>query len=493
MRVAIVHYHLRRGGVTRVIEHALATPDLDRDDVECAVLSGEPAAESSFDGRDVVVVDGLGYAEQVGTVSARILFEQLVASARNAFSGQLPDIWHVHNHSLGKNPALTECCCRLAADGHRLLLQIHDFAEDGRPEDYRVLRDGLGSHGDAASGLGIYPQASHVHYAVLNGRDREFLARAGVAAERIHWLPNPVSVATDRQENEAAISDLVTAGSKLYLYPTRAIRRKNVGEFLLWAAVARPDETFGATLAPENPQARGIYDRWVVFARDAGLPVEFELGSRPDVSFSALLDASHAIVTTSVAEGFGLAYLEPWLSGKRVVGRDLPEVTRDFATTGVELPGLYQRLDVPLEWIGNDQLVQHLKPALETALESYGRSVSSAEVEKARASAVVGEYVDFGRLDEDLQRTVIERVVADSCARGALQPACLDDGQQDEAVVDRNLQVIEQHYSVERYGKTLSALYGKIAEQEIGEVETLDANALLECFLDPARFCLIRT
>ena len=41
--------------------------------------------------------------------------------------------------------------------------------------------------------------------------------------------------------------------------------------------------------------------------------------------------SAHRLVTTSVAEGFGLAFLEPWLFGKGLLGRNLPEITVDFA------------------------------------------------------------------------------------------------------------------------------------------------------------------
>ena len=53
-----------------------------------------------------------------------------------------------------------------------------------------------------------------------------------------------------------------------------------------------------------------------------------------------------ALVTTSIAEGFGLAFLEPWISGSSVVGRNLPDITEDFS---VELDHLYDRFDVPVD------------------------------------------------------------------------------------------------------------------------------------------------
>ena len=146
---------------------------------------------------------------------------------------------HVHNHSLGKNRALPRVVPRLAASGYGMLLQIHDFAEDFRPENYRNL-------GRPAPEM-LYPQASNVHYAVLNGRDRAILAAAGADPARLHLLPNPVLDVNRLPERSAARVKLherfgVAPGDRYLLYPVRCIRRKNVGEaLLLRRAVAAGD------------------------------------------------------------------------------------------------------------------------------------------------------------------------------------------------------------------------------------------------------------
>ena len=53
--------------------------------------------------------------------------------------GGKPDLWHIHNHCLGKNPSLTQAVSHLAEDGNPILLQPHDFAEDGRPSNFNCL------------------------------------------------------------------------------------------------------------------------------------------------------------------------------------------------------------------------------------------------------------------------------------------------------------------------------------------------------------------
>src|SRR5690606_27620061 len=124
---------------------------------------------------------------------------------------------------------------------------------------------------------------SQVHYAAVNARDDAFMRAAGF--HNVHLLPNPVEVpgaaeAAHIAQGVAASAhafDFVGPGQRLYLYPTRGIRRKNLGEFLLWAAVspADADAVYATTLAPDNPAARDVYTRWRAFAHKLRLPAVF--------------------------------------------------------------------------------------------------------------------------------------------------------------------------------------------------------------------------
>jgi hypothetical protein len=104
----------------------------------------------------------------------------------------------------------------------RLLLQNHDLAEDFRPEVYTENEE--------------YP--ANCHYAVINNRDRSFLHRAGLKPEGLHLLPNEVrSISPD--PNQARTR---------YLYPVRAIQRKNIGEALLLSLFIPEGRTVAVTL-----------------------------------------------------------------------------------------------------------------------------------------------------------------------------------------------------------------------------------------------------
>ncbi|KKK55068.1 hypothetical protein LCGC14_3078280, partial [marine sediment metagenome] len=176
-------------------------------------------------------------------------------------------VLHLHNHSLGKNRLAAPVVGRLAEAGYAILLQIHDFAEDFRADNYRQI----GMETAAA----LYPQAEGIHYAVLNRRDHEILREAGVDPTRLHFLPNPVPQPVDlpsKSEARARLHERFGIGpqERFVLYPVRGIRRKNVGEALLYSALAPAGTTVGLTLAPLNPAELSIYTMWKELAAELG-------------------------------------------------------------------------------------------------------------------------------------------------------------------------------------------------------------------------------
>lgn len=463
MRVAIVHYHARPGGVTRVVERAVESLG---NRAHCLFFTGEAARGETPLQKKIREVPNLGYA--AGPTTRPL---DLLNRARGAFGGE-PDVWHIHNHSLGKNPSLTQEVISLAMAGQKILLQIHDFAEDGRPDNYSNL-------GKLKTRL--YPVAPHIHYAVLNRRDFAFLHNAGIPETNLHLLPNAVSpLSTTKLETRN-----VNPETPLFVYPCRAIRRKNIGELLLWSA-RMPDAKFAVTLAPKNPEVKPVYDAWVAFAESLELNVEFDAGATR--SFEAMVAEADALITTSIAEGFGLAFLEPWLADKPLVGRNLPEITADFAEHGLDLSNLYNRLPVPLvsnHWKIDDEFFQCLEKTLRASRAAYGRDWSPALFEAAQAALVQNGCVDFGILNEEMQRTIIRAVRAD--------PSCLSHSLQNSTAVEPNRRAVETAYNTRAYGQTLVAVYNRLLAVPAGSLRFADGDRLLDRFLAPGRVNLLRS
>ena len=483
LRVAIIHYHLHPGGVTRIIENSVAA--LSEKGIQTTVLTGALPHEAYTRLPNTQLVKELAYGT-AGDLSDEDLVERLLEAAKKGLGAE-PDIWHFHNHSLGKNAVIPRLVQVMARRGLRLLLHIHDFAEDGRPANYQFLVQHIGGGNTKKLGERLYPAAEHVHYAVLNGRDLRFLTESGLPKGRLHYLPNPVQMDLPDESVLGAISQ------RMFIYPTRGIRRKNIGEFILWSALAGEGDNFAVTRAPRNPIFKPVYKRWIEFAKSLRLPVEFDVAGKGRVTFNDLIRRAFAFVTTSVAEGFGLGFLEPWFVGKPLVGRKLPEITSDFEDNGINLGGMYDFLGVPVDWVGREALRSRITSELDKYLIQYGRNTKPEYAERALSSMVINDRVDFGRLDEEFQEVVIRKVSGSSSARREIGPALLESGFFSQSVVESNQEIVRCAFSLDNYGDRLERIYQDIMSSSTGDVSGISAEALLERFLAPERFCLLRT
>ena len=470
LAAVIIHYHLRPGGVTRVIERAAESLG---DQVDLLVLSGEAPGSGDALAPITETAPVLAYSDQKPADPEKQA-EELRAVVRHRL-GRDPDVWHIHNHALGKNGFMPCLVWHLARAGCRLLLQPHDFAEDGRPDNYRLLKHSLGNQLDEM----LYPVADHIAYAPINCRDKTFLEEIGIP--HVHELPNAVTA------HPPAGSSARETG-KTVVYPARAIRRKNLGEFLLWSLLAPEGYLFRSTLAPQNPAWRRYYDGWVAFADELNLPVEFDAGRKHD--FAELIRDAEALISTSIAEGFGLAFMEPWLEGKMLIGRKLPEITSDFEQAGLDLSTLYSSLPVPLEWVGEGEFLEALECAMQTAYAAYARPWKNEYFLQAKAELIRNGNVDFGILDEVLQRRVIRHLVRHPEDR-ALLPSCFTSPAPER--IEHNRRIIIERYSLDAYGARLLDIYHTLAAVEPGPVSSADAAGLLDAFLQPGRFNLLRT
>jgi len=483
LRIAVVHYHLRTGGVTRVIENAVQA--LIPLHVSCAIFAGKIAPDTAALLPHAHQLPALNYGTQPDHYPIEPLLADMKRIATETLGGP-PDIWHVHNHSLGKNTVVPEMIRHLALDGEKVLLQIHDFPEDGRPANYRYLQESpdVTDHLD----LCLYPQAHHIHYATLNGRDYGFLKTAGISPHQLHLLPNAIAVHKSREQTSPS-----TDKQRLFLYPTRAIRRKNLGEFLLWSTLAEAHDLFATSLIPENPVARKIHDKWVALAQELSLPVEFARGRNPQRTLADLYNECFSIVTTSVAEGFGLAFLEPWLFDRPLLGRNIPDITHEFSDAGINLASLYPRLQVPIDLISYATFKQTIATALTPFMEAYGRTLNPGDIQQAVDAAIQDNHVDFGRLDEPLQAQIIRQAAAQPNLRDRIFPTSLTSPHIDPEIIQQNRNIVETKFGLEQYGHRLHRIYTSINESTSEPVTGLPRQQVLDQFLKPERFTLLRT
>lgn len=519
MKVAILHYHLNRGGVTQVVvNHLLALDALPDQHAPRLVLLVHGGRREGYPDslperlRKIklaeIVVRELEYDEGASArPQPRVLADRIERSLRESGCDATDTLVHIHNHALGKNLSLPGAIRELAVRGFGLLLQLHDFAEDFRPAGYRRMQLALSAEDPAGLPGVLYPQASQIHFAVLNGRDLSVLRAAGVEVSRLHWLPNPVLPHEELADRSAARQHVVERfgidDSRRYvLSPVRGIRRKNLGEALLWAAVVSSEAVFGFTLPPLNPREQPSYARWRALARELRLPCVFEVGGGGGLSLSQNFAACDRVLTTSVAEGFGFVFLEPCLAQRVLVGRDLPDITRDFVAAGMTFAGLKPRIDIPVDWLGQKELLDMWQHRFNSTLQAYGRpAMSRPELEANVAGKLRRGSVDFGDLNADFQERVLRKVCAGQGEREILltsnpwlRDAIMGHDSEFAAEAEANAQIVRNAYALEPAGRHLSDIYRAImdAPREPFVGAPVHGELILRAFLNLDRFQPVR-
>ena len=473
MKIVLVHYHLRPGGVTQVVFHQASA--LREAGEEVLVLTGEaPPRSEGWAGIPTAVVPGLHY-DRYRPVELRPsrhdpaekLARSIEDAIRSHWSGSSggADIVHVHNPLIRKNSLLIGAL-KVLAKQLPLLLQNHDLAEDFRPDVY------IGEE---------YP--GDCHYGVINSRDYRFLLQAGLKPEGLHLLPNEVRKLA------------VTPGlpKTRYLYPVRGIRRKNIGEALFLSVFSGSAGTIAITQPPTTEQDMPIYRRWKETAAELELPVEFEAGLFPleTGSFADVMGSARAAITTSVKEGFGFSFLEPWTAGLAVAGRRIDYVCRDFEAAGVDLNHLYPELLIPAGYVEPAALREKTAEALSRVYAAFGLSLPShiqAELDRVYNR----ECFDFGIMDEEIQERLIRLAVTDKTIRERIKGVnpfleTMPNLTVDPAVVEANRQAVLRAYSREAILGTILEAYRKTISPV---TQSISRPRLLELYLDPARLFL---
>ncbi len=462
MKIAFVHYHLKTGGVTTVLRRQIAAI---QGACDALVLTGD-RAKSELPCK-VMEIPELGYDQPgVSPPAPDRIAERMLKALSDIWPGGC-DVMHVHNPTLAKNRQFLQIIKRLQQAGVNLFLQIHDFAEDGRPDVY-FEED--------------YP--ANCHYGVINARDAAILMGVGLDGAGIHHIPN-------------AVEGLSVNGSRdpkpRILYPVRALRRKNLGEAILLSMFFNAGRRLAVTQPPNSPTDTVSYRDWICWVRKNRLHVDFEVGK--NVDFPTLVGTSESVITTSVAEGFGFSFLETWLAGKMLWGRRLGDICADFEDNGIRLDSLYDRLDVPLAWIDADAFSRKWHEAVLNAAEHYGHIVAADAIDRAFARLTHGDRIDFGLLGEKFQRQVLVRLISDPVTKAELislnpwfsHPGAVSDP---SAMIESNRRAVEQHYGTQQYRNRLMAIYDRIVNHPV--CHHIDKGALLDAFFDLDRFSLLK-
>ncbi len=426
-RIVIIHYHLNPGGVTRIIEsqvQALRNSDPSSEILVLTASCENPELIKKA-GAEVILEYRLNYLHENADYAAEY------KALHNFFLGILRkgDLLHVHNINLGKNPVLTLVISEWISKGYPVVNHAHDFAED-RPPNYQFLTQVIKKISNRSVKDILYPEKENLQYIVLNSSDRIKLIDLGVNKEKVFVVPNPVVLSADNNEKDrteirkSIIEKLKLAGSKkIITYPVRVIRRKNIGEYVLLCHLFQDKANWIVTQPPRNPVEVRPYLEWKKFCMLNKIPLYFEAGNYVD--FESLLLASDYCFTTSIKEGFGMVYMEPWLFNIPVIGRNLSNITPDLKEAGIVFPLLYNSIDV----IWNDTTTDFAELSAPDQMGYVSGLIESP-----------AQVKDLFSHNEFLEKLLISI---------------------DQSLIDKNKAIILQEFSLDNYAKRLERIYQK--------------------------------
>jgi len=425
-RIIIIHYHLNPGGVTRIIESQIKSLRDNNAYQDILVITGNcdnPLQIESL-GAEIIINEKLNYLTD-GNIDLKAEYNSIYDFLDQHLKRD--DIVHVHNLNLGKNPLLTLAISDFAHKGYSILNHAHDFAED-RSQNWEFLKNIVEDEFGKDLSEVLYADLPNFMHATLNSFDKRRLIDYGIQKTKVFLLPNPVSFTqkpgkTDSAELKINICKQLNLDSekKLVTYPVRVIRRKNIGEYILLAALFSEQANWLVTQPPKNPVEIKPYEQWKEFCKKEKIRLVFEAGVEAD--FEELLNASDFCFTTSIKEGFGMVYLEPWLFDTPVVGRDIPQNTEDIKKSGINFPLLYETIKIPIN----------------------------------------NQFLDFSSLSDTDQQTCIANILGDKSVRNMVmtENSFLKNllNFNNKNVVDENKSIIKKVFSLQNYAKRLEELY----------------------------------
>ncbi|MBW2996616.1 hypothetical protein KY332_04950 [Candidatus Woesearchaeota archaeon] len=384
MKIAFVHYNVgHRDGVNTVMRtNALSILERYKDSKIVFVGSVVRHLIEGYKTRvrhvDIPEMDILGKGKRA-RFSSKDVFDymrngmEIYFKLKKALKGV--DFVVIENPNIGVNPAVTYAYYRLVKRTHqrgmkrRALYRIHDFAEDRRGNFINLLKF-KGTESSPYWHKVIFPRVGHLSFAVINKKDLLRLHSHGLIEEnRAHYLPNPINdkLYYEDKETSMKLRDLLIKkyrldkDSKFIFYPVRIVTRKNVEEaiFLTQLLNKKFDGKYVlvVSLRPKLTLGLKYYRALNKFVKKHKLPVI--LGINEHVSMERALTKSgrvkmfgvgdmynicDKVISTSTLEGFGMFFIESWFFNKSIIGRDLPEITTDFKSAGINLENLYDAL-----------------------------------------------------------------------------------------------------------------------------------------------------
>ena len=435
-RITIFHYHLLPGGVTNVILLGATAlirhfPDLKLIRLVCGREENTGVIRESLE-REIEKAGLTGGSLQLEiciepAIDYNVSGRRIAAAETDSLAQKLlnrfgDSFWWVHNYQLGKNPLFTAAVVHTAKNypHQKMLLHIHDFPECARFDNLNTLF--------SAGFENPYPVSDNAAYALINGRDADLLQAAGVPADRVNLLNNPVEEDSVRAESLSAPDaaslkrDLyehfssrfpgINPEAKMLLYPVRTIRRKNVLEAGLIAAVSEQPVNLVVSLPGISVQEKEYSDTCERAFSEGLIPGIWGSGAERSSavpSYPMMLQLCDMIISSSVQEGFGYLFINSVQLGIPLVARDLDILNGIRDVFPQQQTSFYTEMRVPIE----NELILKLRSEYLEKLESLSCYFTASALESI--SSAVNKFgadgtIDFSFLDVEQQQNLLRKL-----------------------------------------------------------------------------------
>ena len=331
MNILFLHYSFKNDGVTRALLNSI------RGLKELHLGINFIAGVDSFSASIPEYVE-----KKYIDWSAQDIVSQIKNIAEDA------DVVIIENPTVGMYPRATFAFKEYSEKNldKKIIYRIHDLIDD-RPhlfEEFRKVFDNFDE---------IYPTSENVSFLALTSFDKKRLIDKGL--KNVNILPNSIILSDlsnnfDENKNLREVFEsekIVNPGEKILVYPVRVEKRKNIEEALLITKLL--NESGGNyRLIVTIPYLGDYMEELEHLAKEYDIPCSIGRASKY-ISFSKedkftivdLYSISDLVISTSVREGFGFTFIEPWIAGIPVIGRKISSVTEDFEINGINLNHLY--------------------------------------------------------------------------------------------------------------------------------------------------------
>jgi hypothetical protein len=192
-----------------------------------------------------------------------------------------------------------------------------------------------------------------------------------------------------------------------------------------------------------------------------------------------------------------MVFLEAWLAGKPLFGRDLPEITLDFKQAGVWYPDLSSSFLIPKACVDLNAVRKSLLTNYRDVLQQFAVPIpSDGELEREFEALVTYDSLDFAILDRSQQADLIVKAGSDQVLTDRLRSLNLPcksllngDLNQQAGLIEANSETILSEFSLVSTGERLRGIYHSLLQAGTEALYSLNRpQAMRDEFLQLARF-----